>query len=130
MQGKIAAQTDANGAPLGLRGRYLVCGYGTKIKWDQYLSEQYKPTAATGAVTADMRGLVVIDSPASLGTKYYVIAEPMTSGTVTVARLAGYEAPTVEEIERPENDSVEYKVRHVIGAKAAEWRGMAHNPGA
>jgi hypothetical protein len=130
LQGFVAAQTDQNGALLGLRGRYLLCGYGTKVKWDQYLSDAYKPTSAANAVSADMRGLVVIDSPASLGTKFYVIAEPMAGGTVTVARLAGYEAPTVEEIERPENDSIEYKVRHVFGAKSAEWRTMAYNPGA
>ena len=63
-------------------------------------------------------------------TAYYAIADSATVDTVEYAYLQGNEGVFTETQNGFEVDGLKVKCRHVFGAKAIDWRGMAKNVGA
>lgn len=69
------------------------------------------------------------DYPGAKSTGWYVATNPAGSSHLEVGTLEGYERPSITEIAEGDVDGITYKVRHVIGAAAADFRGIQYNPG-
>ncbi len=61
-------------------------------------------------------------------TAYYLVSSDLPP--VSVARLEGYEAPTVQTLEGMNPDLVKMNARHMFGAANTEFRGVQKNNGA
>lgn len=61
---------------------------------------------------------------------WYGAASPTTVDTIEYAFLEGHEGVFTESRNGFEVDGMQFKARHVFGAKAIDWRGLYRNAGA
>ena len=139
----MAVQTNANGSPMNLMGRYLLVPPGIRPAADQLVNATISPSQTSNAVPAYMRGLevvvearlhtgVTIDGATTSGDTngWYLLADYNLIDTVEYAYLEGEEGVYTETRNGFDIDGVEVKVRLDFGAKAIDWRGMVSNAGA
>lgn len=67
---------------------------------------------------------------ADSATKWYAACDPADIDTIEVTFLEGYNQPTIEMGDARSPDERSYYVRHVVAAKAIDWRGLYLNAGA
>ena len=89
---------------------------------------------ATSANHPDFAGIEVIEVPHwTDANDWYLCADPMRIPTIEVGFLNGREEPELFVADSPtsgamfDSDNIEYKIRHVYGVKALDWRGFYRN---
>lgn len=77
-----------------------------------------------------VRGIMkkIIDTPRLEGAPYYLFSSKHLP--IEVAFLNGQEAPFMASEEAFNFDGIQWKIRHVFGVAAVEWRGAIKNAGA
>lgn len=129
-------QTDLNGSTiLNVMAKYLLVPAALETAADILLRSQASTISEknVGVLNPFVNSLTpVVDAilDGSSATAYYFVADYNQIDTVEVAFLDGEQGPFLEEKKGFDIDGVELKVRHVIGAKAIDWRGMVKNAGA
>lgn len=108
--------------PIGISGDAMVIN-----------DSQYDPDAANKLQRANkVRGLFsqILGTPRLTGTAWYAFADPAEAPAIEVAFLAGEEEPRVEQTQPWETTGLEWRVIHVFGVAAVDWRAAVRNPGA
>lgn len=125
-------QTGLQGERVQLTLTYLLVPAALETKADQLFAEIVVSTRAD-AMTPRLRNVTPIVEArlddASL-VNYFGIASPSEIDTIEYAYLDGYEQPFIEERQGYEVDGVDLKCRHVVAAKAIDWRGFFKQTGA
>lgn len=93
-------------------------------------SEFDHTSSASSTMPNSVRGLMrkIIDTPRLTGTAYYLFSSKHLP--IEVAFLNGQEAPFMDSQEAFNFDGMQWKIRHVFGVAAVEWRGAVKNAGA
>lgn len=125
-------QTAPNGSKLNLPAQFLVVG-------PELESTAEKLVAVLPELAASSRGDIVaptlrsslrlVVEPRITGTNWYVLTGTSTIDTVEYAYLLGERRPVVTREAAFDTDTMNLKIRHVIGAGAIERRGMYHSTG-
>ncbi len=113
---------------LDLAPAFLVVGPEQETEAAQLLASTIVPN--TVATVNPFQGSLnlIVDSRIT-GQKWFLIAAPSTIDTIEVATLEGMSGPELTQETEFDNDCVKFKVKHVIGVKAIDYRGMVYNPG-
>lgn len=131
----MGAQKGLNGSLLDIQPRYLVCGPKNRLAARiLFASASAVDDHKSAGVINPMQGELEVIVENRVGAKFsglgwYLIGDPSQIDTIEVAFLDGYEQPTIDEQEEFTSDAVTWKVRHVVGAGAMDYRGMFLNDG-
>ena len=133
---KMRGQKSLQGNYLNIEPRYLIVSPSNEMVVDVLLtSAGHVDDNKNAGVNNPMRGRFISIVESALldefnsGLGWYLMADPAQIDTFEVSFLAGYTAPTIDEREGFETDTLEWKVRHVFGAGAIDHRGMVLNDG-
>jgi hypothetical protein len=113
---------------LDLTPAFLICGPDQEVAARQLLSAQVIPNTV-GEVNPFMASMQLIVDPRVEGNQWYLAASPSTVDTIEVAMLEGMSGPEMAQETEFNNDSVKFKCKHVVGAKAISHVGFVKNPG-
>lgn len=129
----LEGQTDLTGEEnLRLEGDFLIVPRALRLSAAK-LQSNVTPSSTDEVVPDYIRGMTVISDraiDATTTTAYWVAAGPAQADGIELAYLEGEEQPKLDELGDPENDGASWKVRHIFGMGAIDWRWIAKNPGA
>lgn len=114
---------------LNLVPAFLVCGPDKESEALKILNGQIL-AAKSSDVNIWRNSMDPIIEATITGNKWFVIASPSMIDTIELSYLEGMAGPEITTTEDRENDSVVLKIKHVVGAKAIDYRGMIYNAGA
>jgi hypothetical protein len=135
MREQTAPTDDGSVAYLNLSPNFIVVPPDLEQVTRELVETSFKSDASIPGVVNTFRNLVVIAEPligtvpSSGGSGWYLFANSAQIDTIEVAFLEGNEAPFLDSEDGFSSDGRRYKVRHVIGSKAIDYRGMWHNDG-
>ena len=139
----LRKQTALGGGHLALTPCFLICPAELETETEILLATATKhvagsvPAAASGGSTSAIEattpiwltGLTLVVEPRLADDAVYLAADSAQIDTVELGRLAENESgPVIEEEREFSRDVRRWKVRHVFGAKALDWRGMVKVP--
>lgn len=130
----MATQTGINSSvKLNLVPRYIIGPWAISGTVDELLNSVANPSGTHSGVANIWKGKLepiynaILD--ASSSSVWYLACDPMAIDTIEVAFLSGYESPTMETVDSMSPDKRVYFIRHIVTAKALDWRGLYKNPG-
>lgn len=130
----MASQTDISGNDfLDLRPSVLLVPIGLGGTARVINGAQYDPDTANKLQRPNMvAGLYsdIVDTPRLDGTRRYSFAAPGDAPVIEVAFLNGNQSPEVRQEEGFRRDGIEYRVKHIFGVAAVDYRGAVTNAGA
>lgn len=138
IEAAITAQTGVDGTTtIDLVPAILLTTPKNNYLARQVLQSVADPSAAHAGVMNPAQGaLIPVIEPrlSSLGTgyDYFVVVDArggQPADTIEIAFLEGQPEPFLETQDGFETDGRRWKMRHVFGAKAIDWRGMFHHAG-
>ncbi len=128
-------QTSLDGSKLNLRPSLLYVPVALETRADQFTSQIVPNTA--GDVNPYGQGgrtpLVVGTEPRlddASATAWYMFSTLAEIDMFEMAMLEGETGPVVDSMIDFYTDGIKFKIRHTIGVKAIDWRGMLKNVGA
>jgi hypothetical protein len=107
---------------------FLVVGPDQEVAARQLLSAQVIPNSIN-EVNPFQASMQLIVDPRIEGNAFYMIASPTTMDTIEVASMEGMSGPELAQETEFSNDSVRYKVKHIIGVRPISHKSMVKNPG-
>jgi len=114
---------------LDLEPAFLICGPDKETEARQVLfGQMLANTTANANIFANSMQLIV-DSRIT-GNKWYLSASPNTIDTIELAMLEGMNGPELSQESEFNGDFIKFKVKHVVGVKAIDYRGLIYNSGA
>lgn len=134
---KMALQTDLEGATLHLRPATLLVPVTIEDTARQLVAAQELRNTASDTeymvnTYSFLKSLQVVADPrldANSTAEWYLASSPDQIDTVEVAFLEGEETPVVEEQEDFNSDVRQMKVRHTVGARVIDFRGLFRSTG-
>lgn len=125
---KSLAAKAADREPLNLTPRFLVVSPDKEIVAQKMLTAVI--ANATSGVNVFANSMELIVEARLTGNGWYTVADPALIDTIEYAYLEGEEGVFTEQRIGFQVDGIEVKGRLDFAAKAIDWRGMTHNPGA
>jgi len=129
-----AMRVQTSGASiLNIEPRFIIAPAALEGTVLQLLASMSNPASSNaGVANIWQNGLEPIidgtlDSDSAIA--WYAAADPALTETVEVCFLQGYESPTLEVTDKMNPDKRTFTVRHVIAAKALDWKGLYKNAG-
>lgn len=121
--GRLAMRsiTGEKGEALNLAPRYLVVSKELETSAEKLLA------AITPTTTADAQPIkltLIVDGGLE-PYSWYLFAEPTQAPVLAILRLAGAEAPRVEQSAAWDTYAQRFRCKHTVGATALGWRGAA-----
>lgn len=113
---------------LDLKVANLIVGSANKVAAQKLLG-LINPTQASNVNPYSGAGINLIVDPRMTGTKYVATADKSQVDMIELAYLEGEDGPEITENPEYKSDSVVFKVRHIFGTKAIDYRGLAYNAG-
>jgi hypothetical protein len=113
---------------IGLEPGFLVCGTAKEVEAKKMLVNV--SAIKSSEVNVFQGSMTPIVEPRVTGNKWFVIAKAGQIDTIEVGYLQGENGPVVTSKEGWESDGLEIKCKHVVTAKAIDYRGMIYNSGA
>ena len=113
---------------LDIAPAFLVVGPDQEVAAAQMLSSAIVPNSIN-EVNPFAGSMQLIVDPRITGNKWFLIASPSTVDTIEVATLEGMNGPEISSDTWFDGDILKWKVKHVVGVKAIDFRGMVYNPG-
>ena len=128
----LRKQTALGGGYLSLVPGFLICGAEYETIAEQLLAAGSRPRT----VTLDAENpewisklVLVVEPRLAASAGVYLAANSAQIDTVELGVLDENEAgPMVDTRQGFDIDQVDYKVRHVFGPKALDWRGLVRIP--
>lgn len=114
---------------LDIAPAFLVVGPDKEVEAAQILASSIVPNSIN-EVNPFASSMQLIVDPRITGNKWFLIASPSTVDTIEVATLEGMNGPEISTDTHFDGDLLKWKVKHVVGVKAIDYRGMVYNPGA
>lgn len=131
----MRSQTSLDGSKLNLAPELLYVPVALETVADQFTS-QIVPNTAGDVNPYGQNGR----TPLRVGTEsrlddvspiaWYMFANLGDIDMFEMAMLEGETGPMVDQMEDFYTDGIKFKIRHTIGVKAIDWRGMLKNDGA
>lgn len=126
----IRKQKNMDGTDtLDLEPAFLICGPDKETEAKKILSSQMFATKS-GDVNVFANSMAPVVESRIPGNKWFVAAAPSQVDTIEVAYLEGMSGPELTQKESFESDGIALKVKHVVGVKPIDYRGLYYNPGA
>ncbi len=131
----MRGQTSMQGNYLDIEPRFLLVSPKNEMVTDVLLTsagavDDHKHAGVTNPMRGKFTSIVEPRiSGINSGLAWYLIADPNQIDTFECAHLTGHQGPDISEREGFETDSIEWKVRHVFGVGAIEYRSMVMNDG-
>jgi hypothetical protein len=127
-------QTGLGGAKLNLIPRWLGVPAALETSAEKLLSSVLANQTSQVNVfgpggTTPMQLLVEPRLDDVSATLYYVFADVGQVDIMELCTLEGESAPVVESMIDFDTDGVKFKIRHTVGVKAIDWRGIVRNAG-
>lgn len=125
---------ESSNVTIEVEPKFIIAPVALMGTIDTLLASQANPAASNSGVSNIWRGKLtpiyygLLD--ASSVVKWYLAADPNLMDTIELGFLEGYDSPSMMTVDNMSPDRREYFIRHVIGAKALDWRGLYYNPGA
>jgi hypothetical protein len=114
---------------LGVAPKYLICGTAKRIEALQLLNAVI--VAAKSSDTNPFKGAMeAIVDPRVSGNTWFLACDPNEIDTIEIAYLEGMAGPEMDSETEFNSDCVKMKIKHVVGTKAIDYRGLYKNPGA
>lgn len=114
---------------LGLTAKALICGPDKEVEALQNLAGQMLATKA-GDVNVFRGTMDVIVDPRVTGNAWFIAADPAQIDTIEVSYLEGETGPMFASEKDFNSDGVKFKIKHVVGVKCIDYKGLYKNPGA
>ena len=128
------------GVKINVEPKFLLCSPSLEGTVKQLLRSTADPTVAAGqhsgianiwqgALEPIIEPNLTTDAayPGAISADWYMIADNGQIDTLEVCFLEGNETPFLEQMDYSTIDGRRWKVRHVVAAKAIDWRGMIKN---
>jgi len=131
LRSRMRRQLSLGGDFISVDGSYLVAPAALETKAAQFIA-QISPDQA-GNVNPFAGNLQLIVEPRlddDSTTAWYVFSSADEIDIIEMAKLTGEEEPMIASRDGWRVDGVELKVRHAVGVKAIDWRGVQKNLGA
>ena len=110
------------------KAKFLVVGPTNKVLAQQ-ITGSISPNAST-SFNPYVNAFQVIIDPRITTNAHYLIADPAVIDTIELAFLEGLSGPEIVAERDFDTGGHKWRVKHVVGVKALEWRSMAKNVGA
>lgn len=130
----MATQTGiSSDVKLNLVPRYILAPWALSGTIDELLNSVANPSGTHSGVANIWKGKLepiynaLLDAKSSV--EWYLACDPGMIDTIEVSFLSGYESPTMETVDSLSPDKRVYFIRHIVAAKALDWRGLYKNPG-
>jgi hypothetical protein len=129
-------QKGPKGAVLNLVPRYLIVPAALETVAYQFTSVTYTPALATNVNPFGPGGATVLTPiieprlDANSSVIWYLAADNAQIDTVEVCFLADEPEPQLKQETDFDTDDLKFAVRHTLGAKAIDFRGLYSNAGA
>lgn len=125
------------GALLGFIPRFLLVPPALKSTAEVLIRSTSKPESSNAGVynvyQNDLEPIVEprLQVPGIGGSSknWFLSADPSQVDTLEAGYLEGHETPLTTTYEPFERDAVSWKIRHIFGVGAMDWRGLSKNPG-
>lgn len=129
LEALMMAQASLDGADfLNIMPKFLVTGIAYKVAAQKLLGSM-QSTKSTD-VNPYAGAFQHIVDPRVTGNAWFFIADPSQIDTIELDYLEGEQGPTLDSEVEFMTDAVNFKIRHIVGVKAIDYRGMAKNVGA
>lgn len=133
MRAKMARQKGLKGEILKIQPASLLVPVELQTTAEQLVASLVDPSKNNAAANPDfIRNLDVVGEARlseNSTTAWYLAASNGSVDTVEMCFLEGNEQPYTEERDGFTIDAKEYKLRHVVAARAIDYRGLAKNVG-
>jgi len=130
----LAGQTDPEGNTLALRPSVLLVPEELYDESWQIVNTLVDPTKQNATPNFEsvstLRVIRNIRLSNNSTTAWYLVADRRMTDTIVMVFQSGAERPTIERQAGFESDVFKWKLRHIVGAVAADYRGLYKNPGA
>ena len=113
---------------LDLEPAFLICGPDKETEARQVLFGQILANQNSNANPFTNSMQLIVDSRIT-GNKWYLSANPNMIDTIELAMLEGMNGPELSQESEFNGDFIKFKVKHVVGVKAIDYRGMIYNSG-
>lgn len=113
---------------LDIEPAFLVCGPDKETEARQVLYGQILASQDSSTNPFKNTMQLIVDSRIS-GNKWFLVAQPSLIDTIELAYLDGMSGPEISMEKDFDNDGVKFKCKHIVGAKAIDYRGMVYNSG-
>lgn len=114
---------------LDLEPAFLICGPDKETEARQVLFGQVLANTTGNANIFANSMQLIVDSRIT-GNKWYLSASPNVIDTIELAMLEGMNGPELSQESEFNGDFIKFKVKHVVGVKAIDYRGLIYNAGA
>lgn len=114
---------------LDLEPAFLICGPDKETEARQVLFGQVLANTTGNANIFANSMQLIVDSRIT-GNKWYLSASPNVIDTIELAMLEGMNGPELSQESEFNGDFIKFKVKHVVGVKAIDYRGLTYNAGA
>lgn len=126
---KLGREQTFGDDKLNVEFKYLVAGSAKEVEALKILRQVVVPTKTSDSNVFFGTMSPIID-PNISGNQWFTIGDPNVIETIEVGYLQGTNRqPIVTTMENFKTGGISFKIRHIVSAKAADWRGMAKNPG-
>jgi hypothetical protein len=126
----LGSQTSVDGKEtLNLEMACMIVGKKKEAEARRILSAEMLATKSADVNIYKGRFDLVVDAEIS-GNAWYIAASKTLVDLIELAYLEGMSGPQITTTFDDANDSIIYKVKHVFGVKAIDYRGFYKNPGA
>jgi hypothetical protein len=132
----IRTKTGPKGNKLNLSAKYLIVPAALETAADQYTSANYVAAVQTSINPFAQNGrtpLVPVVEPRlddTSATVWYLAADNARIDTVEASFLMDEPEPVLKQEIEFDTDDIKFAVRHTVGAKAIDYRGLYKNAGA
>lgn len=114
---------------LDLQPAFLIVGPDKEMEARQILNGEILATKSSDVNIYKNSMDLVVESRIT-GNKWFLSASPSSIDTVEVAYLEGMEGPQMSSTEEFMVDGLKLKIKHIVGVKAIDFRGLVYNSGA
>lgn len=125
----LRKQTALGGGYLALAPRYLIVPVEKETAAETLLANATRRATSEKVTPEWISNLQLVVEPRLASTAVYLASDPNQIDTVELGLLEeNASGPIIEEEREFGKDIFSWKVRHVCGAKALDWRGLVKMP--
>ena len=127
----LSLQTDVDGQPIGIRGKYLVVPTALEATAKQLMASMTITGASDGDVNIHAGAFEVLSSPLlqagsftnTSALAWYLCADPSVAPVVTMSYLNGNVAPVIEQVDlQGAQLGVQFRAYSDFGANSSDYR--------
>jgi HK97 family phage prohead protease len=125
----LRKMTALGGGYLALQPKAWIVPVERETAAEVVISNATRAVVSEKATPEWISSLQLVAEPRLANTAAFLAADNSQIDTIELGLLEeNLSGPTIEQIEDPRKDCFAWKVRHVFGSKALDWRGLVRMP--